>query len=395
MVRDRTAARNGAAKAEANGRAHEPPDDDQAGDELQGYRLNSFRERTHDWLLPGRLAFGTLVIIGGDKQAGKSTFAGAVAAHLAGGRTLLPGQSKAARSGTLWVTSEEDPGRDVLPRIKAMGGDPARITIVGRGPHGRRVRMPCLPGEWDALGELAERNKARFLFIDGIASMIRPGLRLNDEGQARELFDPAAELAERTGLLVAVVRHNRKSPAATGFGQILGSVGVVGAARVVLQVRPLDLKTGLRVVTTETNMGPTPPPLLFRIEGKGNVGRLVWEGECSPEDRRIVDAQPDAGRILQGASAEAFVQERLKGGAARAKDVFADGLRDGYGSDALWRAAKRIGVEIRRKGFGPASYSLWNLPGKRKEAAEVRPVRSMRPMKKPAKKTPRKKAPPP
>lgn len=395
MVRQRDAGRNGT-PAETNGRAHHAgPDDDQGDGELQGFRLSTFKPKAQEWLLPGRLAFGTLVIIGGDKQAGKSTLAGAVAAHLSGGRLLLPGQQKAVRCGTVWATSEEDPGRDVLPRIKAMGGDPSKVTIVGRGPAGRRVRMPCLPGEWDALGELAERSRSRFLFIDGIASMIRPGLRLNDEGQARELFDPAAELAERTGLLIGVVRHNRKSPGGSAVAQILGSVGVTGAARVVLQVRKLSGPAELRVITTDTNMGPAPPPLLFRIEAKGGVGRLVWEGECAADDRRIVDALPDAGKALQSASAEAFVLKYLENGAARAKDVFAEGLRDGYGSDSLWRAAKRIGVEIRRKGFGPASHSLWNLPGKRKEAPEAQSVRSMRSMEKPRKKRPGKRPPTP
>ena len=107
-------------------------------------RLIAFTEiiaKEVKWIWRDRLALGKIFSLSGRPKVGKGHFY----AHIAAQVTLgdLDGDLEDARD-VIVVTTEDDPGEDLKPRLMAAGADLARVHMLQMGSLDRPRRCPTL-----------------------------------------------------------------------------------------------------------------------------------------------------------------------------------------------------------------------------------------------------------
>ena len=102
-----------------------------------------------NWLWPGRLPLGKLVVLDGDPAVGKSTLAVDLAARVTTGARWPDGTE--CPVGDVLILSAEDGLADTIrPRLDAAGGDPNRVHALTDVRYlaedgATRVRRPRWP----------------------------------------------------------------------------------------------------------------------------------------------------------------------------------------------------------------------------------------------------------
>jgi hypothetical protein len=209
------------------------------------------------------------------------------------------------------------------------------------------------------------RVGAALLIVDPLMAYLDGDTNSHRDQDVRRALRPLADLAERTGVAVVVIRHLNKAPGGPAIYRGGGSIGIIGAARIALLVGQDPEDEDRRVLAPlKVNVGVKPAALAYRLEEAPNGSvRVAWEGECSLTAAQLLAAP--ATDEERGAVDEAvdWLCERLTDGAIDAKPLKADARRAGIAERTLWRAAKRLGVKTNdREGFGRGFPSRWSLP---------------------------------
>ena len=76
-----------------------------------------------EWLWPGRLPIGKLVVLDGDPGCGKSTLTLDLAAHFTAGTALPDGYQPDGPCNVVLLSAEDGPGDTIRPRLDAAGAD--------------------------------------------------------------------------------------------------------------------------------------------------------------------------------------------------------------------------------------------------------------------------------
>jgi len=85
--------------------------------------ITSVRAKSLTWLMPGRILEGTICIIEGDPNAGKSCLLAEIVATITTGRAWL-GRPKSKPRGALWLSADEDPATMIGEIWQRLGLDP-------------------------------------------------------------------------------------------------------------------------------------------------------------------------------------------------------------------------------------------------------------------------------
>ena len=160
-----------------------------------------------------------------------------------------------------------------MPRRPAQDLDRLK-TVQAFGDLGIRF-----PRDTQALCVLIMETKADLVVIDPLMAFLHPGGKLCRFDSVSAPVAQLGEIAAETGCTILLIRHLRKVLHDKSIYRGLGSVGIIGAARVALLAShlPGDQST-CALAVTKTNLGPTPPALgyEFRTDEKGAAGSNGW-----------------------------------------------------------------------------------------------------------------------
>lgn len=296
---------------------------------LQDAALTEFDSRPVEWLWPSWLPRGVVTLMDGNPGVSKSTLVADLVARVTTGREWpdgSPGTGVAGRA--LWVTTEDDPGRVLRPRIEAAGGDAALVRFV--------TSEVVLPDVADGFRELLVARASEPLglvlaVLDPLFSHISAKVRSIADAEMRQnVMNPLTAAAEASGISILVVRHFSKDTAASAINRGAGSLGgIVGAARALWTVihDPDDETGDTKVVgVSKLNYARLPAPRRYRIADRvppgwvtGSVSGIEWLGEAPvPIDTLIAGGSaPDAVQALEdilaeGPVAAAVAENRMK-----------------------------------------------------------------------------------
>ena len=137
------------------------------------------------------------------------------------------------RAKVLIVAAEDGPEDTILPGLLAEGGDVTRIAILEGIKRGSAKTDFTLAPEHVELvrAKLKASPDIRLIIIDPIASFV--GRAKIDDHRAAELrlvLDPLSELAESTGVTIAMIAHLNKSTG-DAVDRIAGSAAYRDAVR--------------------------------------------------------------------------------------------------------------------------------------------------------------------
>lgn len=321
-----------------------------------------------EWLWDGYIPLGAPVLLDADPGTGKSTLTCDLAARVSRGSSMPTGVSPIHPGGVVMLNVEDDIARTTVPRLIAAGADLTRIvTVAIIDEHGERP--PLLNREELAkVEEAIKQVGAVLVVIDPFMAYLPSDVNSHKDQDVRRSMSAAADLAERTGATILLVRHMNKSGGSDPMYRGGGSIGIIGAARAgyLLGRDPADPPdTNRRVLAhTKLNLGPPPSAVAFRLETPtgGHYPVIEWEGPVDLDASRLLDQAKPAARP-EFDEAVGFLRTELASGSRPSREVQRLAGEEGIAPRTLKRAKRELQVESVRVGFGKGSQVFWRLPG--------------------------------
>lgn len=318
-----------------------------------------------EWLWPGYLPVGKLVVLEGDPGLGKSTLTAAIAAAVSGG-PQLPGAPRLDPRVVLMVSYEDDPGDTIRPRLEAAGADLRLVSTLTLheedGDHSLDGMPLSFPGNLAQLEQAVAEKAARLVVIDPLGAALSSAVDTYKDANVRGALAPIAAMAARQACCVMLVRHLTKRSGGKAIAAGGGSIGIAGAARVVLLLAVDPADEGRRVLAvTKCNVAAKPDSLSLALDAtSGGAARITWHGIARVSADELVAAR-EGGDAEDGGDLDGWLRDALAGGPRPRAELVQAMAADGFGSGEaaerrLRRAAGRIGAKMERvRGFGGGS----------------------------------------
>lgn len=229
------------------------------------------------------LPVGKLALFEGDPDEGKSYLLLKVAACLSKGERLPLSRKRVGPCKILILMPEDDADDTMVPRLIACRADLDQIIFVD----------DVIRFDDDGLARLEEHiryHKPRFVIIDPLTAFLAG---LKDTGKTYDVRVPLGELrdiAERTRVSVAIIRHFRKA----GGGakeRGAGPIDILGQVRSAARVIPNKDEPGERILQhfKANAVRFKAPPLRYTIDEDGDL-KFLGESDLSNEE---IDAMLD------------------------------------------------------------------------------------------------------
>lgn len=333
------------------------------------YCLADIEPQQVQWLWSQWIPLGRFTLLAGNPGCGKSFLTAAMAARVTRGTQWMDG-SPCPRGDVILISTEDDPGDTIRPRLEALGADLSRTHIVttvlrpvGKGEFAERL---LTLHDIDALEKCVEQVKAcKLVVIDPIGSHLGDIDSYRDS-EVRAVLAPLAMLAQKYGVAIVIVAHSRKGLTGSADDSVLGSRAFTGMARSVIHVRVCTQDKERRLVLHgKRNLAPNGTGFAFRIAG--SPASIAWEP--APVTLTIEEALAMERAKENNARGPApdkrddaadWLCDCLSGGRREVKEIRQQCDEAGHTWRTIQRAATEIGV-LRHKRFD-GGWS-WELPG--------------------------------
>ena len=311
-------------------------------------KLSEVEACVPDYLWDDRWARKTIICIDGDGGVGKGLSIMDVAARGSRGDAMPPGSAPSGTFdpwNTLLITSEDSAEFVLKPRAVDAGADTSRIITMASVeiPEEDRRSIELLQ-DIDLIERVVLNHEISLVVIDPYSEFLDAHLNMNSDPDNRRVLGPLAEMAQRTGAAVVLVRHLNKKEGQSAQYRGTGSTAPLNASRAAYLVAPDPSDPDMRVMAcTKFNIGPKPKSLRFRIEGAGTTARVCWEGEC---DITAGELMKTGGNATGGKKeiAKEVIRDVLSKGPRGSREVM-QACRDEGVSERTYRTARQeLGV---------------------------------------------------
>jgi len=320
-----------------------------------------------NWLWPGWLPLGKLVLLAGAPGTGKTTAALSFAATVTAGGSFPDGSRCTVGDVLIW-SGEDDPTDTLVPRLIAAGADRDRIYFVGDAdPQGERRPFDPAADTAKLLEAARGLPNLRLVIFDPVVNAVTGNSHQNTE--VRRGLQPLVDFAARVGAVLVGITHFAKGGAGLDpTMRVIGSVAFSAVARVVLVCAKNQDDEGNQrriLARSKSNLGPDDGGFTYSLEQVEalpgiTASRTVW-GEAVEGNARELLAEPgDEDDLRPGEKAKQFLRECLAAGLTPCKTVQTEAKEAGISLATLRRAAKSIGVRPVKGGMEDAWY--WSLP---------------------------------
>jgi energy-coupling factor transporter ATP-binding protein EcfA2 len=326
------------------------------------------------WLWRDWLAAGALHVLAGAPGAGKSTLALAMAATITSGGRWPDGSCAEPGDVVIW-SGEDNISTTLKPRLVAMGADVSRVHFVGRAfdEHGSREFDPAedMQRLREALSRLATQGrKVHLVVLDPIVSAVAGDS--NKAAEVRRSLQPIRDMAETLACAVLGISHYSKGTAGRDpVERVTGSIAFGAVPRLVFGAAkmPQEDGGGRILVKAKNNLGLDTGGFHYDIKlveaAPGIVAvRVLWGKAVEGTARELLaraEAPADEERTMT-ADAEDLLRDLLLTGPATAREIKRQAADASISEKALRRARERLGVQVRRQGFGRGASYVWVFP---------------------------------
>lgn len=343
-----------------------------ASDPFDGVvRMSDVSPRKVDWLWPGRIPLGKLVVLDGDPGLGKSTVLCDLAARVSTGAEMPDGVPGVGPAGVVMLSGEDDSDDTSAPRLIAAGADMTRVvavqTVLDTDESGRRVKRPVvLPDDLDFIVKVIEREAALLVCIDPLMSFLSGQVNAHRDQDVRRALYAMARAAAKTGATMILLRHLNKDSGTNVLYRGGGSIGIVGAARagLVAALDPDDTTETRRVLASQkNNLAKPAPALAYRLDTdlEYDCSRVEWLGVSRHRASDLLVQPESTEDRVRREEAKAFLEDYLESGPVLAHEAKRDAAKLGIGDRTLDRARIELGIRTRKSGFGESPW-LWEWP---------------------------------
>jgi putative DNA primase/helicase len=315
--------------------------------------LSDVQPEAVDWLWFGRLALGKLTLIDGDPGLGKSLLSLDSTARVTTGSAWPDGLPCAVSGSVLLLGAEDGLADTVRPRLDVAHAAIHRVhalPIVGERPNGH---PPSIPDDIPDIEAALVATGAILLVIDPLMAFLGGKVNAHHDQDVRRALAPLAEMADRLRVAVLVIRHLNKSSGGPAIYRGGGSIGLAGAARIVLAVGADPEDESRRILASvKSNLSAQPPSLAYQlVEERGTVG-IKWLGTSTVTAGQLLAAPADADDRSALGDACDFLRDELGNGPVAVKDVEDHARKAGHMPSTLRRARTTLKVMSKPSDFG-------------------------------------------
>ncbi len=346
--------------------------------------LDKRNMRNIEWLWHEHLAVGSINVIFGHSNVGKSTVIASIVAAVTSGNAfpLEPESDTRAPGEVLLLGGEEDTNGTVLPRLIASGADTDHVRLLDTVKAEERgvssaERALSLTADMERLGQYLEAHPATKLIVMDPLNNFIGGTDGNNNAELRAVLTPLKMLAERHRLAVLIFGHTRKNSDGLAIDRLAGSGALQQVARSVLLVGVFPEDAGKErprrvLLTVKSNEIANPHATLFKIEGAKveggadpvvNTRKAEWIGKTSdirPED--VLDAVANAKKSSTVDEAVQWLFRTMQPDKAYdAEEMRSAAAANGFSDATIRRARVRLGIDVRKKSGGMSGGWTWTL----------------------------------
>ena len=330
--------------------------------------MSDIESKPIEWLWKERIACGKLTVIAGNAGLGKSQITAYLAKVVTTGG-CFHNENEAVKIGrVIFLSAEDDPADTIKPRLVAVGANVSLCHVLSaintqnqNGKAGKRNFD--LTQDIEQLGKICENfGDVRLIVIDPISAYLG-NTDSNNNSDMRGLLMPLSDMAAKHGVALIVLTHLNKSTSQDAHSRVIGSVGLVAAARAAYMVQKDAEKPEIRYfVPIKNNIGNDHDGFAFVIEGvelENNIttSKICWQ-DGVVEAQKILNPQAEQKPTATNGAAD-FLRELLANKPMLVNDIFEEAEGMGYNKSAVRRAARKIG--IKRKKLGMDGGWQWQL----------------------------------
>ncbi|MFN3699975.1 MAG: AAA family ATPase [Alphaproteobacteria bacterium] len=307
------------------------------------------------WLWKNRIALGKLSIIAGQPGLGKSQITSMLCTHITAQKPF-PDGFIGEKGDVLIISAEDDVQDTIKPRLIAAGADVRRCHFLDgvhvRGEEKDTFRMFDLEQDIKPLEDTVEAlPDLRLIIIDPV-SAYQGNTDSHNNAEIRGLLAPYQKLAAKHSIALVLVTHFNKSNSQEPLERIIGSIGLIAAARGgYAVVKDQDDETLRHFVPVKNNIGDDKTGFSYRIEGMTldngiETSKIVW-GNIPVQAHKILYPE----KKTQTNGAKDFLAELLSGGAKPVSEILDEAEGMGYKIGTIQRAAGNLGVKKSKLGM--------------------------------------------
>lgn len=325
-----------------------------------------------EWLWRHRVALGKITALSGAPKIGKGLFYTDLIARVTRGD--LDGDTSGPQNVIL-VTTEDEPGDTLKPRLMAAGADLSGVSFFQMGTKDDPVPFR-VPQDSDELGRRIAEKQAALVVIDPLVEFIDGKVDSHKSHPVRQAIATLNGIVRDHRCALVVIFHLNKGASTDPLLRHEGSAAFTQVVRggLMLGRDPEDPDGDLgnqRVLAVSaTNLAPMVRSLTYRIETRvvdGDTGtpietaRMVATGESDASSHDLLRGRDDEERLERDNAAD-FLTAELADGPRPVKEVKTAALDAGIAWRTIERAKARLDVETSRVGgAGAAGHWEWWL----------------------------------
>lgn len=338
------------------------------------------------WLWRHRVALGKITGLAGRPKVGKGLLCSDLIAHVTRGE--LDGDLDCPRD-VIVVTTEDEPGDTIKPRLLAAGADLSRVSYFEMGAPGAPIPFR-VPQHADELSRRVAVKRAALIVIDPLIEFVDGKADTHKSQPVRQAIASLNQIARDNGCAIVAIIHLNKSSSTDALLRHEASAAFTQVMRgTLLLARDPDDPAGANgdqrvLAVTSSNLAREAPSLLYQVEARsvsGDTGeqietaRIVRVGESDADGSELLGSMEGDARYEHD-EAIAFLRSELTQGPQPARKI-QDAARDaGIGPGSLKRAKRALGVASKKQSMGGGW--AWELPkggvaSKETEAATRKP----------------------
>lgn len=252
-----------------------------------GHLLSEVETQHINWLWHRRIPLGKITIVDGDPGMGKSLLAINIAARVSTGQPM-PDGTPGKQGAVILIAPEDGAGDTLKPRLEAAGGDPSQVLLLNTlecldSKKLQIVDRPfALSDDLETLENAIKAMKATLVILDPLTAILGYNIDASRDQAIREVFTPLAQVAERSGCAMLIIRHLSKVNPTNPLYRGAGSIGIIAAARTGLIVASHPDNPNQRILaTTKNNLSKPASNLVFHVvENTDGLPYIQWLGAC-------------------------------------------------------------------------------------------------------------------
>lgn len=325
------------------------------------------------FLWQDRIALGKITALAGRPKIGKGLLYSHLIAEVT--RGTLDGDVDGPRRAII-VTTEDEPGDTLKPRLMAAGADLTRVSYFTMGSADEPVPFR-VPQDAAELGRRVAETGAALIVVDPLMEFIDGKTDTHKSQPVRQAVAALNAIAREHGCAVLVVFHLNKAPSNDPLLRHEGSAAFTQIVRAALMLGfdpedPEGEEGDQRVLAVSaSNLAGLATSLVYKIDGarvEGDTGEPIttaamrYIGESSAASHDLLGGREDDEDRADRDEAVDFLRAELEDGPRSASEIKRAANAAAVGPGALKRAKRDLRVESHRQGFGGKGGWEWRLP---------------------------------